>query len=113
MSNSMDSTVRIWDIRPYFDTSNGPSRCVKLFTGAMHNMDKNLLRACWSADGSRIAAGAANKFVYVWDVTSRQIQYCLPGHNGSVSDVDFHPSEPILASASADSKVFLGELEDS
>jgi Prp8 binding protein len=111
LSNSMDSTVRIWDIRPYFDASNGQSRCVKLFIGAIHNMDKNLLRAAWSGDGSYVAAGAADKCVYVWDVTSRQIKYRLPGHNGSVNDVDFHPTEPILASGAGDRRVFLGELE--
>eukprot|EP01122_Echinamoeba_exundans_P006136 TRINITY_DN1669_c0_g1_i1.p1 TRINITY_DN1669_c0_g1~~TRINITY_DN1669_c0_g1_i1.p1 ORF type:complete len:359 (-),score=76.63 TRINITY_DN1669_c0_g1_i1:1096-2172(-) len=112
LSNSMDSTVRIWDIRPYFDASNGQSRCVKLFIGAIHNMDKNLLRAAWSGDGSYVAAGAADKSVYVWDVTTRQIKYRLPGHNGPVNDVDFHPTEPILASCAADRKIFLGELEE-
>lgn len=113
LSNAMDSTVRIWDIRPFFDTSKSQSRCVKLFQGAMHNMDKSLLRASWSSDGSYVAAGAADKMVYVWDTTTREIKYRLPGHAGAVNDVDFHPTEPILASASADRKIFLGELEAS
>jgi len=33
--------------------------------------------------------------VYVWDVASRNLMYCLPGHKGSVNEVDFHPKEPI------------------
>ena len=35
------------------------------------------------------------RFVYVWDTVTKKILYKLPGHNGSVNDVDFHPSEPI------------------
>lgn len=33
--------------------------------------------------------------MYVWDTTTRRVLYKLPGHNGSVNDVDFHPKEPI------------------
>ena len=36
-----------------------------------------------------------SRFVYVWDAVSRRILYKLPGHRGSVNDVDFHPKEPI------------------
>jgi len=36
--------------------------------------------------------------------------YYLPGHKGAVTEVDFHPSEPILASASSDTTVYLGEI---
>ena len=35
------------------------------------------------------------RFVYVWDTVTRKILYKLPGHTGSVNDVDVHPSEPI------------------
>ena len=38
-----------------------------------------------------------DRFVYVWDVNSRSLQYKLPGHMGSVNDVQFYPAaeEPI------------------
>lgn len=42
-----------------------------------------------------MSAGSSDRFHYVWDTTSRRILYKLPGHNGSVNDVDFHPKEPI------------------
>jgi WD40 repeat protein len=54
-----------------------------------------MLRCAWSPDGSKVAAGSSDRFVYVWDTTSRRILYKLPGHNGSVNDLDFHPKEPI------------------
>ena len=56
---------------------------------------QNLLHCSWSPDGSKVAGGSGDRFVYVWDTTSRRITYKLPGHAGSVNDVDFHPFEPI------------------
>ena len=58
-------------------------------------MLQNLLRCSWSPDGTKVSAGSADRFVYIWDTTSRRIVYKLPGHNGSVNDVVFHPKEPI------------------
>ena len=42
-----------------------------------------------------VAAGSADRFVYIWDTTTRKILYKLPGHLGCVNDVDFHKIEPI------------------
>lgn len=90
-SNAMDNTIRLWDVRPFAPQE----RCVKIFIGHMHNFEKNLLRVSWSPQDDRIAAGSADKFVYVWDVNSQRILYKLPGHTGCVNEVDFHPLEPI------------------
>ena len=49
--------------------------------------------------------------VYVWETASRKIVYKLPGHLGSVNDVDFHSIEPIILSAGSDKQVYLGEFE--
>lgn len=107
LTNSMDNSLRVWDVRPYAPVE----RCVKIYSGHQHNFEKNLLRCSWSPDGLRVTAGSADRHVYVWDTTSRRIIYKLPGHNGSVNDVCFHPHEPILASASSDKQIYLGELE--
>lgn len=56
------------------------------------------MRCAWSPDGSKVSAGSADRFVYIWDANTRRILYKLPGHNGSVNDVDFHPKEPISKS---------------
>ncbi|BES98472.1 WD domain, G-beta repeat [Nesidiocoris tenuis] len=108
LTNSMDNTLRIWDVRPYAP----PERCVKILSGHQHNFEKNLLRCTWSPDGSKVSAGSGDRFVYIWDTTTRRILYKLPGHNGSVNDVQFHPTEPIIASASSDKTLYLGEIED-
>jgi len=106
LTNAMDNSVRIWDIRPYVPVQ----RCVKIFQGVQHNFEKNLLKCSWSPDGSKISAGSADRFVYVWDTTTRNLLYKLPGHHGSVNEVDFHPTEPIIASGSSDRNIFLGEI---
>jgi Prp8 binding protein len=113
-------TARIWDIRPYASSQ----RCVKVLTGHQHNFEKvflgktttkstkliqNLLKCAWSSDSHRVSCGtlklafnkisfipgSSDRFVYVWDTGSRNIAYKLPGHQGSVNAVDFHPTEPI------------------
>ncbi len=106
LSNAMDNTLRMWDVRPYAPRN----RCVKVFTGAVHNFERNLLRCAWSSDGGRITAGSADWNVHVWEVGSRQLLYKLPGHKGSVNECVFHPKEPIIASASSDQRLYLGEL---
>lgn len=58
----------------------------------------------------QVTCGSSDRYVYVWDVASRKILYKLPGHNGSVNEVVFHPDEPILCSASSDRQLYLGEL---
>lgn len=107
LTNAMDNTVRIWDVRPFAPQE----RCVKIMQGHQHTFEKNLLRCAWAPDGSKVAAGSGDRFVYIWDTTSRRILYKLPGHAGSVNEVDFHPEEPIIASCGSDKKIYLGEIE--
>ena len=127
LTNAMDNTLRIWvsahictrddrtfgdlirsqDVRPFCTGE----RCVKVFTGHSHNFEKNLLHCAWSPDGAMVAAGSSDRNVYVWDAASRKIVYKLPGHLGSVNDVDFHSIEPIILSAGSDKQIYLGEFE--
>jgi len=107
LSNSMDNTLQVSDVRPFVSGS----RCVKVFSPVVHGVDQNLLKCCWSPDGSKVSAGSADRFVTIWDTASRQMLYKLPGHTGTVNEVDFHPTEPIIVSCSADKKIYLGEIE--
>jgi len=87
LTNAMDNTLRAWDVRPYAPAD----RCVKVFTGHQHTFERLLLRCSWSPDGKRVAAGSADRIVYVWEADSLQLAYALPGHKGSVNEVVFHP----------------------
>ena len=106
LTNSMDNTLRSWDVRPYAPEE----RCVKVMTGHQHGFEKGLLRCDWSPDGDMVGAGSADGMVYLWDVGRGQIKYALPGHKGTVNEVAFHPKEPIVASGSSDKTLYLGEL---
>ncbi|KAG5520176.1 hypothetical protein PMAC_001253 [Pneumocystis sp. 'macacae'] len=105
-SLNISPDVRIFDIRPYVSSS----RQINLLKGALHGIEKNLIRAVWSSDGLRVAAGSADRTVIIWDATSGKLTYKLPGHKACVNAVDFHRYEPILLSASSDRSIFLGEL---
>lgn len=81
-----------------------------MFSGHLHNFEKNLLRCDWSPSGDMVTCGSADRMVNVYDVSSMALKYKLPGHNGSVNAAVFHPKEPIIGSCSSDRTIFLGEL---
>ncbi|GAB1205663.1 hypothetical protein APSETT445_004341 [Aspergillus pseudonomiae] len=96
LSNSHDSTVRAWDIRPFAPTN----RLIKTYDGAPVGLEKNLVRASWDPKGERIAAGSGDRSVVVWDFKTGKLLYKLPGHKGTVNDVRFSPNgEPINGNA--------------
>ncbi|KAJ3281331.1 hypothetical protein HK104_000082 [Borealophlyctis nickersoniae] len=105
LSNAMDNTVRIWDVKPFAPMG---TRLLKILEGAPHGFEKNLLRPCWSPDGDFVAAGSGDRSVVVWDVPKGKIAYKLPGHKGCVNEVDWTGN--IVASASNDKTIFVGEL---
>jgi len=106
LTNSMDKTLISWDVRPFVTGS----RFDKQFEGAQHNLEKTLLKCSWSADGEMVSCGSSDHVVHIWDVPTGEELYHLPGHAGSVNEVAFHPTEPILGSCGSDKKVYLGEL---
>ena len=111
LSNSMDNTLKTWDIRPFVDdTAGGKKRLDKTFNGGTHNAEKGLLNCAWSADGTMVTGGSADRIVHIWDEMSAEELYCLPGHAGCVNSVVFHPKENVIASASSDKAIFVGEL---
>jgi Prp8 binding protein len=106
LTNSMDMTLIAWDVRP-FVTGN---RFSKQFEGAQHNLEKTLLKCSWSPDGEMVTCGSSDHVVHIWDVPTMEELYHLPGHAGSVNEVAFHPTEPIIGSAGSDKQIYLGEL---
>lgn len=107
LSNGIDNTVRSWDLKPYALDQN---RCLKVFEGGMHNFERNLLRCCWGPSDKYVSVGSADKIVYIWNYDTEAIWGKLMGHNGSVNETHFNPRHPIVASASSDHTVFLGEI---
>lgn len=109
LSNSHDSTVRTWDIRPFAPSD----RSVRTYDGAPTGIEKNLLRASWSTDGKRIAAGSGDRSVVVWETATGKLLSKLPGHRGAVNDVRFSPmGEPISKCYFHGSRCFLSQNAD-
>lgn len=105
VSNSLDNTVQVHDIRPY-----SSKRLLKTLLGAPSGTDKGIHRPSISKDGNHVVCGSADKTVVVWSLKSGRILYKLPGHKGGVMECDWHPEHPIVLSGSIDKTLFLGEL---
>lgn len=101
LSNSMDNSLRIWDMRPYAPNE----RCVTKLSGHLHSSEKNLLKCDWSPDGSLVSAGSGDQLVCIWDVSSKKMVYKLPGHNSTVNEVVFHPKKPQIGCCSSDKSI--------
>lgn len=110
LSNSMDSTMKSWDIRPF--VPDGTKRHCKTFVGATHNAEKGLLNCAWSSDGNMVTGGSADKVVHIWDEMTSEELYYLPGHKGCVNSVVFHPTQNVIASSSSDKSIYVGELSN-
>lgn len=116
LSNSMDCSLRAWNIQPFVagvssgDVEQGAARYEKLFQGHHHGAEKNLLKCGWNGKMDMVCAGSADRVVHIWDTSTSEVVYQLPGHVGSVNDVCFHPHQKIVASCSTDKNIFLGEL---
>jgi Prp8 binding protein len=116
LSNGMDHTLKMWDVRPFVVDKN--KRFVKQFVGHKHNAEKGLLKCAWSSSSSSsngnnmmVTAGSADRMVHIWDEYSTDELYLLPGHKGCVHAVAFHPLEQnVVASGSSDNTILVGEL---
>ncbi len=106
LSNSMDSTLRIWNVATFAPVN----RQIRVLRGAAHGFEKNSIRARWSPDGRFVIGGSAERTVLIWDADNGKVKQNLGGHHGVVNDVDFHPTENVIASGSTDRTVLLGEV---
>ena len=106
LSDSQDNTVRTWNVQPFV----AENRSISSYSGAPVGLEKNLMRANWNRDGSKIAAGSGDCTLVIWDVASTNLLYKLPGHRGCVNDVHFSPTDSIIVSGSSDRSLLLGQL---
>ena len=95
LSYSHDGLARTWDVRPFAPMD----RSLKSFTGAPVGIERNLVRASWDAKGERIGVGSGDGSVCIWEKRNGNLVYKLPGHRGTVNDMQFTPAqEPISQS---------------
>lgn len=106
MSNSLDETVRIWDVRN--DVANN-KRLKKTLSGHVQGNEKSLIRGGWSNDGLYVCCGSVDKCVYIWDTTTKKIVQRLGGHSGTVNQAVMG-KDNWLASCSNDKTIIVSQL---
>ena len=104
-SNAMDNSACLWDARSFSNR-----RLISGFSGPhSHGIEKLLLRSAISP--IFLACGSSDGVLNVWSRKSREIYCRLPGHEASLNDVSFSPTDRfVVATASSDKTVLLGEL---
>ncbi|GAA6058586.1 hypothetical protein JCM10212_007025 [Sporobolomyces blumeae] len=124
VSVGADSCVHVWNVQPFAPQTNPTDptrhpRLVRSLYGAPAGFEGLLRKASWSRHetrdshqgGSMVAVGGADRALTVWDSTTGEIRYKLPGHTGTVVSTDWSPKEPILASGGVEGVIYLGEVE--
>ena len=108
LSNSMDNTLKCWNVQPF---ASDASRLEKTFLGHQHNHEKNLLRCSWAPDQGMVTAGSSDGSVHIWNYNSYEKIFQLAGHQSSVNEVVFSPTEQLIASCGSDKQMLLRELD--
>ena len=105
--------LRLFDNRFSCDDNERLLSSVKFATSQLEAIPT---RVCWSTDGNWISAGSTDKMVRIWNVENERnpiLRYELPGHEGTVTCVDFMPNNfKIIASCGTDGKIIVGELSE-
>ena len=101
VSGSQDYLLEFWDLTQYGDRIRS---AVSL---------SDWVRAvAYSPNGYYLASGLQNGEINIWEGISNYPVRNLTGHTQSIRSLDFHPIEPILASASGDHTIRLWNVTD-
>ncbi|KAI5477429.1 WD repeat protein, Prp8 binding protein [Pseudohyphozyma bogoriensis] len=121
LTTSMDSVLHLWNVQPFAPQLNQTNptahpRLLRSFYGAPAGFEGLLRKASWSRHemsdgGGFVAVGGADRALTVWDASTGEIRYKLPGHTGTVVCCDWSPKEPIIASGGVEGVIYLGEVE--
>ena len=66
----------------------------------------------FSPDGTKLVTGGFDQVVRVWDSASGKPLRSFKGHAGTVYDVKFHPTQPLLAAADSNGSVKIWGIDD-
>lgn len=111
LSVSMNGTAHLWDVRPFCPSDD---RLLYTYHKIVTNYAMNLLRIRWSPDDLLFAVGSSDHSVNIHKVRPGMddmdtLLCSLPGHDGVVNEVIFHPNERYaVLSASSDKSLFYG-----
>eukprot|EP00300_Choanocystis_sp_HF-7_P009571 c16505_g1_i1.p1 GENE.c16505_g1_i1~~c16505_g1_i1.p1 ORF type:complete len:528 (+),score=114.87 c16505_g1_i1:51-1634(+) len=66
---------------------------------------------CFSPDSTRLAAGAEDKTIRIWDIASQKLVQVLNGHEGEIYSLDYSKDGKLLASGSGDKTAKIWDVE--
>ncbi len=89
-----------------FDAASG-----KLAVEIKNGHSDTVYGVCFSPDGTKLASGAADKFVKVFDVATGKFLKAFEGHTHHVLDVGWKADGKLLASAGADNVIKVWDYE--
>lgn len=109
VSRSTSGNLSIYNAKKF--VPQGISRSSPyVYEGALSYNDYKPIKAGFSNDGVSLISGSDDKSVNMWDITSRKLLNKFPGHQSSVLDVCYHPSENIILSSSLDGSIIVREI---
>ncbi len=72
--------------------------CIK----KLPDIHSRISAACFAPDGDKIALGAEDEFIYLWNPSDGKIESVLFGHQGIIATLAFSPDGTVLVSGSTD-----------
>jgi WD40 repeat protein len=121
-SGSSDKTLRLWDVASGEQVAElqGPRKRRNRDPAGARDFEQSeeqfiqessgFFSVAFSPDGTRLAAGAPDRSVMLWEAASGKLVAHLEGHQRRVLSVAFSPDGTSLASASDDQTVRLWDL---
>ncbi|ODV81532.1 WD40 repeat-like protein [Suhomyces tanzawaensis NRRL Y-17324] len=109
LSRAMNGNIKTYSAKEF--VPEGIPRANQYgYEGAPSGSEYQVIRACFSNDSISILSGSEDRSVTSWDFGSRKLANKYTGHEGTVLDVDYHPTERIVVSSSTDGTVIVREV---
>ena len=108
ISAGWDHTVRFWDV----SNARAPTVLIPKPKADSPRGHRDLISIDVSADQATVAAGGVDGRVHIWEIDSGKQRAVWQAHDNWVTDVAFHPTENLLASASWDGTINLWNPAD-